>query len=108
MDITNRIEDYLNEAISLKVEFDPSNYKRSHMKNPAGRGSWAFGISKKLTSEEAIKHFGTKYGSKPHESFVYLSPSMTYVEAKKWFKELLQKESKEFFRSNIVYVDVEG
>jgi len=59
-----------NEDTTMKIEFSTRQFVRSHMREPRGRGSWAFdmGIGE-----------------------IAFSPSMTYAEAKRWAKEELQR-----------------
>lgn len=51
--------------MAIKIEFDTAPFYRSHMKDPKGRGSWAFDLG---------------IGD------IAFSPSMTYSEAKRWAK----------------------
>lgn len=48
----------------MATRFNTSPYFNSHMKQPRGRGCWAFRMFK--------------------DGEVIISPSMTYAEAKKW------------------------
>lgn len=51
----------------MTVRFDTSDFRRSHMKEPKGRGCWAFAPD---TTGEWI-----------------FSPMMTFTEAKAWARE---------------------
>lgn len=53
----------------MATQFDTSAYVRSHGKQPLGRGSWAFCPDASCDAKKAV-----------------FSPSMTLVDAKKWFK----------------------
>ena len=52
-----------------KFVFDTSEFCLSHGREPRGRGSWAFAFGRQARVEEVI-----------------FSPSMTYTEAKRWFR----------------------
>lgn len=52
---------------STTIDIDPSDYVRSHMTQPRGRGSWAF-----LIGDSDLPMIWT--------------PSMTYADAKVWAK----------------------
>jgi hypothetical protein len=58
----------------MRFEFDTSEYRLSHVHNPRGRGTWAFGINSR----------------DPEPGQVLWSPSMTYTEAKAWAKRELR------------------
>lgn len=53
----------------MATRFDTTPYKTTHNKEPKGRGSWAFAPTANADAKD-----------------MYFSPSMTYTEAKKWFK----------------------
>lgn len=102
MNIENKIEKYLNESKGFTIEFNTRPFENSHGKKPGGRGSWAFALDGELSDPEAKKlvHKGGK-------KWIYLSPSMTYVEAKKWITALIRKESDIPAGHNVI-VNVEG
>lgn len=54
-----------------KIDIDNSPFVRSHMRNPSGRGSWAFSLQ-----------------ANPRDVLtdVVFTPSMTYSDAKVWVK----------------------
>lgn len=54
----------------MATTFDTTPFVRSHNKQPKGLGSWAF-------APEADSDVND----------MYFSPSLTYTEAKKWFKK---------------------
>ncbi len=57
----------------MAVQFISSEFEKAHGRAPKGRGSWAF-------SDERT----------PSPDKVHFSPSMTLVEAKKWFRAKLK------------------
>ena len=57
----------------IRITFNDTPYRNSHLTAPRGRGSWAFGDSPDT----------------PIDKVVY-SPSMTYAEARKWMKKSLE------------------
>ena len=106
MNITERIDKYLGSEVleeALKVEFNTRPFERSHMKKPSGRGSWAFSVDGELKDPEMAKRL-----HKDGKLFIYLSPSMTYMEAKKWFTAALKKELANNPEITYVEVGVEG
>lgn len=54
------------------IEIDSSPFVRSHMKDPRGRGSWAFSLE--ANPRDVVKN-------------VVFSPSMTWGEAKVWARQ---------------------
>ena len=53
------------------IDIDPSPFYRSHLRNPSGRGSWAFSLQS--NPRDVLKD-------------VVFTPSMTYADAKVWIK----------------------
>lgn len=66
-----------------KIQFHTNEYRRSHMREPHGRGSWAFRV-------------GTD---------ILWSPSMTYTQAKAWAREQLAERAAST-SAPVIYVDV--
>lgn len=58
------------------ITFDTSDYYNSHLREPRGRGSWAFMLESDFRSGE--NYFEN----------IKWSPSMTYGEAKKWARKI--------------------
>ena len=58
----------------MTVKFDTTDYVRSHMESPRGRGGWMFGLDMAEVDRG-------EYGN------VLCSPSMTYTDAKKWARK---------------------
>jgi hypothetical protein len=56
--------------MSTKIELDTTEYRQSHLREPRGRGAWAFYVGDDLEP--------------------LWSPSMTYTEAKRWLREQLK------------------
>ena len=56
-----------------KLDFNNSPFEQSHLRSPRGRGSWAFCPDEYADENDYITH--TKF-----------SPSMTFMEAKRWAK----------------------
>lgn len=57
----------------MRVYFDTTPYRASHLREPRGRGSWAFEFE----------------GYRDRD--ILWSPSMTYTEAKKWAVEEVKR-----------------
>ena len=55
----------------VRLDFDTSPYFRSHLREPRGRGSWAFGFTP----------------NPPIEQVVFAPGSMTLSEAKAWMRQ---------------------
>lgn len=53
----------------MKAQFNTTNYRRSHMKEPKGTGSWAFAPAASGDISDPL---------------VFFTPCMTYTEAKKF------------------------
>lgn len=53
-----------------KISFDTSEFQRSHLRTPRGRGSWAFTFGNRTPNNDL--------------SDVLFSPSGTFTEAKAW------------------------
>jgi hypothetical protein len=63
----------MNNTARVLVEIDDSDYVRSHMSTPKGRGSWAFATDAASRRDAAAP------------SMIW-TPSMTYSDAKVWAK----------------------
>jgi hypothetical protein len=59
---------------NLTVKFDPTQFVRSHMEQPKGRGSWAFSLEERPAD-------------------VVFSPSMTLADARKWMTARVRQMS---------------
>ena len=59
------------------IDIDPSPFVRSHMRNPSGRGSWAFSLQP--YPRDVCKD-------------VVFTPSMTYADAKTWIKAWFREQ----------------
>jgi hypothetical protein len=71
----------------LKITFDTTPFEVSHCKAPKGRGSWAFS---NIRNPDVLR------------DHIWFSPSMTYAEARKWFKQ--QLATLEIEGEHVVYV----
>ena len=69
------------------MEFNTSQYKRSHGKTPRGRGSWAFFFDRSMRIED-----------------VYFTPSCTYAEAKKFAREEAKRRYGTCHADGVVFV----
>lgn len=68
--------------MKIKFYFYTGKFYNSHLREPKGRGSWAF---------------EDDYTEKTR-----FSPSMTYADAKKWIKAEIRKEIKEMIDQGLV------
>lgn len=105
MNIENKIEKFLNEKTYFTINFNTRPFENTHLKKPSGRGSWAFNFNGTLEDPEMKKHSYTPKGQKYP---TYMSPSMTYIEAKKWITNAIKKELADTNKSHYITIDVEG
>lgn len=70
------------------VIFDNSQYKRSHMKDPRGYGSWAFSVPSVPAMRDPV-----------------FAPTSTFADAKKWMAAKVRAAAPADFHGH-VYVDV--